>query len=201
MEGGKKHSGMHLKIIDNLQAYDEEAVVRLIDELPAWRREVALKFRFLEGRRESALAYHTLCQLLREDFGVDFQPTFVLAEHGKPSLAELPQLHFSLSHCKDAIGCIIDTYPCGIDVESIRPTKESLIRYTMNDEEVAQILAAEDSDAAFTRLWTRKEAVGKLRGVGIGEDLHQMLAPERIDDIELHTEMCEKYAISVATMK
>lgn len=192
---------MHLKIIDNLQAYDEATVARLIDELPAWRREVALKFRFLEGRRESALAYHTLCELLREDFGVDFQPTFVLAEHGKPSLAELPQLHFSLSHCQEAVGCLIDDQPCGLDIERIRPTKESLIRYTMNDEEVAQILAAEAPDEAFTRLWTRKEAVGKLRGIGIGEDLHQMLAPERIDGIELRTEVHEKYILSVATMK
>lgn len=192
---------MHLRIIDNLQAYDEEAVNRFIMELPAWRREVALKFRFLEGRRESALAYHALCDLLRKDFGVAFQPSFAIDEHGKPSLVELPHLHFSLSHCQEAVGCLIDNRPCGLDIERIRPTKESLIRYTMNDEEVAQIMADEHPDEAFTRLWTRKEAVGKLRGVGICDDLKLMLSCEQLVGIELHTEIHEGYVVSVARMQ
>ena len=66
--------------------------------------------------------------------------------------------------------------PVGIDVESIRSYEESLARYTMSDAELQQIVRSQRPDVEFIRLWTMKEAVLKLSGMGIHDDLHSVLA-------------------------
>jgi 4'-phosphopantetheinyl transferase len=59
----------------------------------------------------------------------------------------------------------------GIDVESFRSYKDSLVHYTMSDEEIRYIEASERPEVAFIRLWTMKEATLKLIGTGISDDL------------------------------
>ena len=83
--------------------------------------------------------------------------------------------HFNLSHCREAVACVLSNQPVGIDIESIRPIKESLVRYTMNDAEQELIFSALNPDVAFTRLWTRKEAVMKLSGHGLATDMKSVL--------------------------
>jgi 4'-phosphopantetheinyl transferase len=87
-----------------------------------------------------------------------------------------PDIHFNLSHCREAVACVVSRRPVGIDVESVSHYKESVARYTMNDEELAMIEAAERPEAAFIRLWTMKEARLKLTGEGITDDLKTALA-------------------------
>ena len=65
--------------------------------------------------------------------------------------------------------------PVGIDVESVRAFNQTLVNYTMNEEEIHQINEAERSDMEFIKLWTRKEAVLKLSGEGISRDMKQVL--------------------------
>ena len=86
-----------------------------------------------------------------------------------------PDIHFNLSHCREAVACVVSRWPVGIDVESVSRYKEALVNYTMNDYEQAQIAAAERPDAAFTRLWTMKEARMKLTGEGITNNLKTVL--------------------------
>jgi phosphopantetheinyl transferase len=49
----------------------------------------------------------------------------------------------------------------------------------------------------FTRYWTKKEAVVKLRGTGIIDDLHQVLDGEGYR-LETYTNREKRYAWSVA---
>ena len=170
-------------INDKIDQIDLEAAMsRLSDQ----RREQALRFRHESGRRQSVAAYLLLCDALKKEYGITEPPLFEYGEHGKPRIAPTAQeashrggwegaLHFNLSHCREAVACVLSTQPVGIDIESIRHQNESLIRYTMNDAEQQLIFAAPYPDLAFTRLWTRKEAVMKLSGHGLANDMKSVL--------------------------
>ncbi|MBR1502255.1 MAG: 4'-phosphopantetheinyl transferase superfamily protein [Prevotella sp.] len=146
-----------------------------LEEISPQRREQALKFKFEEGQRLCVLAYLLLKQGLREEYGIQENPVFEYNVHGKPAIAGHPEIYFNLSHCKEAAACVISDAPVGIDVESIRAYKDSLARYTMNEEELEQIQTAAKPEAAFIRLWTMKEAALKLIGTGISNDLKSVL--------------------------
>jgi len=176
-----------LCINDHIADLNENQTERLIALLPEWRRKVALRFRHLQGRRECAVGYIELLRGLRLCYGIDGMPAFAYNEHGKPSLREYPDIHFSISHCQEAVGCLLADHPCGLDIERIRKAKEDLVRYTMSPGEVDAIYASACPDIAFTSLWTQKEAVLKLAGTGITDNLHQVLEPDRIKGIQLKT--------------
>ncbi|MBR1389689.1 MAG: 4'-phosphopantetheinyl transferase superfamily protein [Prevotella sp.] len=159
-------------ISEDIWNFDLEAALAEISEQ---RREQALKFKHELGQRTCVLAYQLLRQLLREEFGFTDLPVFEYGAHGKPAIIGRPDIHFNLSHCRRAVVCAVSHQPIGIDVESIREYKESLARYTMNDEELQQISSAPRPDEAFVRLWTMKEAALKLIGTGISNDLKPVL--------------------------
>ena len=146
-----------------------------LKELSEQRREQALRYKHELGQRTCTLAYLLLKRALREEFSIEENPIFEYGEHGKPSIAGHPDIHFNLSHCKEAVACAVSRRPIGIDVESIHRFSESLVRYTMNDSEVEEILKAERPDVAFIRRWTMKEARLKLTGEGISRDLKTVL--------------------------
>ena len=139
------------------------------------RREQALKFRHEQGQRTCVAAYLLLCEGLRKEYGIMEKPVFEYGEHGKPFIVGHPEIHFNLSHCREAAVCMLSKRPVGVDVESVRSFKEELVRYTMNDREVRQIMLSERPDIEFIRLWTMKEAVLKLSGHGIMDNMKDVL--------------------------
>lgn len=159
-------------IDDNLHDFDLAAALNVIS---GQRREQALRFKFELGRRQCVLAYLLLKKALCEEYGLNGNPLFSYGEHGKPFIVGHPEIHFNLSHCREAVACAVSDRPIGIDVESIREFRESLVRYTMNEAEVQQIMSAERPEVAFTRLWTRKEALLKLTGRGITDNMKAVL--------------------------
>ena len=125
------------------------------------------------------LAYQLLKEGLQQAYSITDNPIFEYNEHGKPSIVGHPEICFNLSHCKEAVVCVISDQPIGVDVESIREYKESLVNYTMNDEEIGQIKSAENPASAFIRLWTMKEATMKLIGTGISNDMKTVIDTTR----------------------
>lgn len=190
-----------LCINDHIAELGEQETGRLIASLPSWRREEAERFRHLQGRRECAVGYVELLRGLRLLFGLGGTPAFSYNEHGKPFLPGHPDVHFSISHCRQAAGCLVSDRPCGLDIERIRPLREALVRHTMNSAEAETILSAPCPELMFTRLWTRKEAVLKLLGTGITDHLQQVLAPERLQGICLRTidNPIRGYVLTIAT--
>ncbi|MBQ9665954.1 MAG: 4'-phosphopantetheinyl transferase superfamily protein [Bacteroidaceae bacterium] len=170
----------------DLDAITPEELADAIDSLPEWRREQALRFKHEQGRKECAFAYLLLCQALKEGFGMDEQPHFSIGEHGKPSLVEHPEIHFNLSHCKKAVACVVSSEAVGVDVECVGRFSDSLARHVLNDEEYHHVITAPDPDLAFTRYWTQKEAIVKLTGRGIDDDLQNLLF--KYNNVSLHTE-------------
>ena len=148
---------------------------KALGEISEQRREQALKFKFEQGQRLCVLAYQLLKEGLRKEYGITENPIFEYNEHGKPSIVGHPEIYFNLSHCKEAVVCALSNHPIGIDVESIREFKDSLVNYTMNDDEVREIETSENSASAFIRLWTMKEATMKLVGTGISNDMKSVI--------------------------
>lgn len=159
-------------VSEEIWDFDLEAA---LEEISEQRREQALKFKHEQGRRLCVLAYQLLKQGLREAYGITENPVFEYNEHGKPAIVGHPDIFFNLSHCKEAVACVISDCPVGIDVESLREYRESLVRYTMNDAEIREIELAENPALAFIRLWTMKEATMKLIGTGISNDMKNVI--------------------------
>ena len=176
-------SCMRVLISEEIWDFDLEAALREISEQ---RREQALKFKFEQGQRLCVLAYQLLKQGLREVYGITENPVFEYNEHDKPSIVGHPEIHFNLSHCKEAAACVVSDQPVGIDV------------YAMNDEEVRQIEASDNPAAAFIRLWTMKEATLKLIGTGISDDLKTAIDHERF---QYTTIECATYIYTVCVKK
>lgn len=158
----------------NDKIYDFDLQVALA-ELSAQRREQALKFKHELGQRTCVAAYLLLCEGLQKEYGIIEKPVFEYGEHGKPSLVGYPHIHFNLSHCREAVICILSDQPVGIDIESIHTFKQPLVDYTMNEDEAHQIEQAVRPELEFIKLWTQKEAVLKLTGEGISRDLKSVL--------------------------
>ena len=160
-------------------------LTKALAEISEQRREQALKFKHEEGQRLCVLAYQLLKQGLREAYGIEENPVFEYGPHGKPTIVGHPDIHFNLSHCREAAVCALSSQPVGIDVERIRRYDRHLIEYTMNDAEIRDIEAAPDPARHFIRLWTMKEAVLKLTGEGIARDLKTVLTADyRIETVE-----------------
>ena len=157
---------------DDIANFDFEAALPLLSEQ---RREQALKFKHEQGRKTCAAAYLLLCEGLRKEYGITEKPVFRYGEHGKPFILGHPEIHFNMSHCREAAICAISETPVGIDVESIREYRESLVHYTMNDDEIVEITHSPNPALTFIRYWTMKEAVLKLSGEGIRNDLKTVL--------------------------
>lgn len=147
-----------------------------LEQISPERREKALKFRFEQGQRECVLAYLLLKQALREEYGIDANPRLTEQPDGKPVLADYPHIHFNLSHCKEAVACVIGDEPVGVDVERVGRYSESLAHYVLSSEEVSKVEATDSPDREFIRLWTKKEALLKLTGEGIRDNLKSVLS-------------------------
>ncbi len=176
-----------LCVNDHVDDFGEADLETLLAPLPAWRRESAMRHKHHQGKVECAIGYMELLRCLRLTFGISDTPAFAYGEHGKPFLPAYPTIRFSISHCKHAVGCLASDRLCGLDIERIRPVSLSLVRHTMNPSEADSILSSDCPDLAFARLWTQKEAVLKLRGTGIIDDLHHVLDAGKISDLCIET--------------
>ena len=207
---------MKLLLFDDMAQCTDIEVERLLPLVSAQRREKALRYKFTFGRFVCLKSYVMLQQLVQEVLAETddrWQPLqlrlkewngdFGYNEHDKPFMQNalgnrIDGVDFSISHCKNAIAVALSDRPVGVDVERFRHAEEPLLQRTMNPEEQAEVRAAADTAEAFTRLWTRKEAVLKLRGTGLVDNLHEVLAD--LDQIQLQTTVNKKrqYAYTLA---
>lgn len=157
---------------------DLQASLAVISEQ---RRQQALSMRHDQGRRQSVGAYLLLKQALRDEAGIEDNPQFSYGPHGQPFLADYPEWHFSMSHCREAVGCVLSRQPVGLDIESVGRMRPNVLGYAMNDDEQAEIMGASDPQVAFTRLWTMKESLLKLQGCGLHDGMRDILKQCRDD--------------------
>ena len=184
---------MILQLFDDMSQCTEAEVQRLLPLVSVQRRKQALRFKHLFGQYTCLKSYEMLKQCVEEaisdvseesDFKqclLQWNGSFVYNEHGKPFMQDshtgkaIEAVDFSISHCKEGIAVALDNHPIGVDIESFREFSDSLLQKTMNEEEISSIRTANDPSIVFIRLWTQKEALLKMLGTGIVDELPDVL--------------------------
>ena len=187
-----------VSIFDDMIQVTEAEVQRMLPLVDEQRRNEALSYKHLFGQFACLKSWLMLKELLKPMEINNMEMCF--NEHGKPFLVRHTNVYFNLSHCKNGIAVAVDFAPVGIDIESFRKDNISLVRKTMNPAEAEWIRTSSDPIETFTQFWTKKEAVVKLRGTGIIDDLHHVLDGEGYR-LETHVDREKRYAWSVAYQK
>ena len=146
-----------------------------LKEISPQRREYALRYRNERDQRCCVAAYRLLQRALSQEYGITELPELIYDKNGKPALTGHPEIHISLSHCRDAVACALSDMPIGIDIETLNHYSPEVAQRVMNEEEMCHIMASSDPATAFTRLWTMKESLFKLTGDEQGGNIARML--------------------------
>lgn len=147
----------------------------MLGVLPQWRRERVMRLQRESDRRQSVAAWLLLRRCCHELLGLDDVPDVAHMANGKPYFPTLPDVHFNLSHCPEAVACVMADEPIGVDIEAVTPFDIDVARHVLSDNELSLVLADQCPPIAFMRLWTMKESLLKLTGEGISNDLKPLL--------------------------
>ena len=144
---------------------------------------MVLQYARLEGRSGHEAGRQLLAQMYKDLTGEEM-PFIATEERGKPYFPGSP-VHFSISHTKRHVFCVLSDKPVGIDAEEIdRRIDLRLADKILSPAEKMRYEKAPDKQAALLKLWVLKEADGKRTGQGInGYPIHTDFDP---DDPRIH---------------
>lgn len=153
------------------------------------------RFRFEIHRRRFVLGRAALKATLSEYLDTPAaQIQLTEGARGKPALAQFSRgfvsetaqiqtfydalaagaLHFNLSHTGDlGLLAVTDIAPVGVDVETLAPVEPGLadVCFSALEQRAWAAWRSDDREAAFYRIWTRKEAILKALGDGLWQPL------------------------------
>ena len=100
-----------------------------------------------------------------------------VTERGKPYFVQGP--HFSISHTKSRVFCVLSDYPVGIDAEELtRDIELRLADKILSPTEKQAFYDAEDQRSTLLKFWVLKEAQAKATGEGLrGYPNHTNFSP------------------------
>lgn len=123
-----------------------------------FRTEVEAKF---VSRRLLSLAVKQFCQdAAVSEKDVCFDP------NGKPRFTDFPGYHLSISHAGDLLVFAFAPFEIGVDVEKIDEKRPSV---------ASRYFSEKERFLPFSLVWTGREAVGKLTGVGLSDALQTIV--------------------------
>lgn len=174
-------------LFTDYQSLTEDVMVTLSTKLSDQRLEKFNSIQHLQGKREDLSSYLLLRYALRTEYNIDDAPVFVYNDNGKPYLKDHPSVHFNLSHCHGAAVCVVMDSPVGCDVQDLRRYRRLTAHRVCTVEELEILKHSDNKSAEFSRFWTRKEAVAKLKG----ESVLSYLKKDFSDDIIMNTEFVD----------
>lgn len=157
-------------------------------------------------RKDSVCGKAVLCYLLKEKFALS-EFTVDCEENGKPFVVG-SDICFNLSHSGSKVLCVCGEGRIGCDIELIKAYNEKVAHRYFCPEEQTRLANSKHSGADFTRLWTLKESILKLTGVGMVGGLStynfsDKLTSRSFDSYGLHFEafIYEGYSVSICSEK
>jgi 4'-phosphopantetheinyl transferase len=124
-------------------------------------RAIAARFA-TQALHDAYVAPHALVRLILARY-VQREPhtlAFTRGPRGKP---QLEGVEFNLAHCEDVALLAVARTAVGVDIERVGAVDTHALRRL--------VLAPDEQDMAFMRVWCRKEACLKATGVGLVDDL------------------------------
>ena len=130
--------------------------------------------------RQTYLKGHSAARFLTAHYTKKnpYQLEFLTSPEGKPSFRCSPDLHFNLSHSGDSVFIAFGSEPVGFDIESLQRKadfQKLAERYFQTQEIEIMELSNKPKTIAFLEIWTAKEAMLKLLGIGIASGLDKTL--------------------------
>lgn len=120
----------------------------------------------LNGRSGHDAGRTLLKKLYAQHIGGEM-PEILVTDRGKPYFAT-GNVHFSISHTKRHVFCVLANREVGIDAEELdRGVSLKLAAKILSANELVQHDAAEDKNRALLTFWVLKEAAVKLSGEGL----------------------------------
>lgn len=161
----------------NTDLYTLEEVTSFQKLLSRQEQEKAVRFRFVQDQRRYIVTHGMLRNILGNYLkSAPAEIEFSSNEYGKPALSgEIRKIHFNLSHSSGISAMMFSaTSEIGIDIEKMDPkfnfkliSEAYFSRAENNFLDMNPVEACE----RFYTIWTRKEALLKALGTGIGENL------------------------------
>lgn len=140
------------------------------EELDERERERGARFRFAGDRQRFLASHSALRRILALYLGRPAAAIPIeIAGRGKPFVAG--SLRFNMSHAGELALYAVARREVGVDVERIRTGLDvmALARRFFPEAEARELAAMDEAgrERSFFRLWTRREAYLKARGVGL----------------------------------
>ena len=182
--------------IQGLTSQEYDRWYELMDEEKKARVD---RFRFVEDTKRTVAGEMLARKAISKWCNVPAESVvFGKNNYGKPFAKDLA-VEFNVSHSGDMVVCAVSDRPVGIDVEQIRPMRDSVAKRICSQEELDYWSAPSISEAErlnrFFEIWTAKEAYCKCIGIGI-QDFAQ-LRQQNVLEMERTTTLLGEYMVSV----
>ncbi len=179
-------------ILENTDKLEESVIKKYSYVLSEQRKEKINNYGSVRDRINGGIVYMLLRYALINEYSYCHQPVFSFGEHEKPYLSDRGDIFFNMSHCRNAVCCIVSDSDTAIDITDIRIVKPNIINRVCSDKEKKLVSESTDPQRSFLRLWTRKECLSKLSGKGMSEGF-KGLTDELPQAEGLHTAEDEEY--------
>lgn len=103
-----------------------------------------------------------LLELMALDIGLENYEVLKTC-NGKPYFKN-NNVYFSLSDKDNIVVGVISKRPVGIDIERLT-YRENVVKYFFNSKEQELIENSKDKEYLFTKIWVKKEAILKMKGL------------------------------------
>lgn len=174
---------IHLTLID-LSQVDEQRLLRERHILDAQEAQRHQRLRHPKHRQRFLAAHVAMRHVLGAATGRSpAELRFVAGEFGKPSLTDVANLGFSLSHSGDWALLAVGDSSLGVDIEAwIERPSELLANQILNPDELAAWAGLPEAERspALTHAWTAREALLKADGGGLRWDLQRARLPAEL---------------------
>ncbi len=146
----------------------ENVFNRYLNYLPIHLQKEVLKYRKLKDKQNclvgKILLYIGYSQIEKKE--LDFN-SLKRDEFGKPYIIG-SNFEFNISHTNNAVLCAFSTDKIGVDVETVREIDLKYFESVFSDKEMGAIRSK--GIYKFYEIWTKKEALAKAIGRGLGID-------------------------------